>query len=118
MKQIQSNYIILEHGDTCYIRLIKDKEYIRHRPISEDVFENVTIIFNDNGSITIEGDCWQYGIEFTDVYPSELSYNVHPSYIDKTRFRKKDIVRAGWHRKLENIHKSIIVNKYAIIEDK
>jgi hypothetical protein len=83
-------------------------------PLHEDMFENASIIFNDNGSITLEGDIWQFELEFHDCYPSELNYKVHPNYIDKTRFTKKDIVRSGWHRKLQNSHKKMIIKNYII----
>lgn len=114
MEQIQSKYIIVECGYT--LRLWKDEEALTHKPSSSEVFENATIVFNDNNTITLEGDCWQYGFELYDVYPSELPYKVHPQYIEKTRFRKKDIVRAGWHRKADNVHKKIILSKYSIVE--
>lgn len=117
MENIQSKYVVFNYyGNTLLI--LDNEEKVSCRPLCEDVFENATITFNENNSITLEGDCRAYGIEFHDVYPSELPYKVHPNSIEKTRFRKKDIVRAGWHRKLENVHRKIILNKYKIIEDK
>ena len=84
-------------------------------PLSEYVFENVTITFNDNNSITVDGDCWQYGLTSHDEYPNKFDYEIHPDYIELTKFRKKPIVRSGWHRKKENHHKNIILNKYSIV---
>lgn len=116
MEQIQSKYIVIDHSNNT-ISLSKKPESLRFRPITDEVFENATIVFNDNNSITLEGDCWQYGLELHDIYPSELPYKVHPNYIEKTRFRKKDIVRAGWHRKADNVHTKIILNNFKIIQD-
>ena len=48
------------------------------------------------------------GLEFHDVYPSELEYEVDPEYIEKTRFRKRDVVRHGWHKKLKKDYLDIL----------
>ena len=84
-------------------------------PIRETVLEDVTITFNENDSITMEGEEWQFGIEFHDEYPKYFDYEVHPKYIKKTRFRKKDIVRSGWHRKLNNEHKKVMITNYVLV---
>lgn len=63
---------------------IKCNETSLH-PLYEDLFENATITFNDSGTITIEGELVQWGLE----------YEVDPEYIEKTRFRKRDVVRHG-----------------------
>jgi hypothetical protein len=115
MEKIQSKYVIFNHSDNS-LTVLQDEEDLSFRPICDDVFENATIVFNDNNSITLEGDCWQYGLSLNDVYPSELSYEVHPKYIKKTRFLKKDIIRTGWHRKKDNIKTKVIMSKYKIIE--
>lgn len=85
-------------------------------PLYEDLFENATITFNDSGTITIEGELVQWGIEFHDVYPSELEYEVDPEYIEKTRFRKRDIVRRGWHKKLKRDYRKLTLSNFVIIE--
>lgn len=85
-------------------------------PLYDHVLEDVTITLNENGIVTMEGDEILYGISFHDESPEHFDYKIHPSYIEKTRFRKKDVVRAGWHRKLDKEHKKITLSKYTIIE--
>ena len=117
MKDIKAKYAVY-HRTSGKITLSNDDSKLRAiNPLYEDELENVKITFNDNGSITIDADAVCYGIFFHDEYPENLSYKIHPGYITKTRFRKRDIVRAGWHRKLEKEHKKITINKY-IIEEK
>lgn len=116
MKQIKSNYAIVNNDDDKIY--LYDDEVFNFRPLYAEVFENVTITLEDNGNTMImEGDKRQYDITFHDVYPSELNEKVHPDYIEKTRFTKKDIVRSGWYRLTENKHKTIISNHYTIIKD-
>lgn len=112
MEDINSKYIKWIYPKRFI--LIDNKDGLDIYPLNESVFENAKIHFNDNGSITLIGDMWQFGISFYDVYPEELDYTVHPNYISKTRFRKKDIVRSGWHRKLYDIYKEIIIKDYII----
>lgn len=85
-------------------------------PLYDHKLEDVTIILNQNGSVTMEGDEILYGISFHDESPEHFDYKIHPSWIEKTRFRKKDVVRAGWHRKLDKEHKKITLSKYTIIQ--
>ena len=99
------------------IRLYNDKDKVSHHPLLESVMEDVSITFNDNGSINLEGDEWQFDVCFHDEYPKYFDYEIHPDYIEKTRFRKRDIVRCGWHRKLENKHKIITMSHYKIIQE-
>ena len=115
MENIKAKNIRLTYGSNI-LYVFKDDEEVSLRPIDEEMFENATISFNENGSITLEGDCWKFGILFDSEYPKNIDYEVHPSYIEKTRFRHKDIVRAGWHRKLKNEHRKLIFNKYMIIQ--
>lgn len=112
MENINAKYIVLHNSNHLFIKNESDNIHIS--PLFEEVFENASVIFNDNGSITLEGDLWDYGIELHDCYPSELNYEVHPDYIKKTWLTKKDIVRSGWHRKLYNKHKKIIIKNYII----
>ena len=115
METIKSRYAIIT-TDKC-ISLYNDKTQLPNiSPLWEDVFENVTITFNDNNSITLDGDCWQWGIEFDDEYPNNFDYEVHPNYIKLTKFRKKPIVRHGWHRKKNNKHITIIMSDYKIVK--
>ena len=117
MEEIKAKYAVY-HRSSGKITLSDDTSKLKAiNPLWEDELENVTIKFNDNGSVTIEADAVLYDISFHDVYPENLDYKVHPEYISKTKFRKRDIVRAGWHRKLEMGHKKITINKY-IIEEK
>ena len=115
MENITGKKIVLSYCNNS-LRVYDHNDKVSIYPLDEQCFENASITFNDNGSITLEGDCWQFGINFHDEYPENIEYKVHPSYITKTMFRHKDIVRAGWHRKLENKHKKIILNKYMIIQ--
>jgi hypothetical protein len=85
------------------------------RPLYEVLFENATLTFV-NGTLTIEGDCVEFGIEFNDHHPSYFEYDIEPYYIEKTRFLKRDVVRAGWHKKKERVHKKVTVNNFCIIE--
>lgn len=114
MEDINSKFVVhsLENGCNT-LKLYEEIPQIH--PLYENILECVTIHFNDNGSITIEGEMWQYGIEFHDEHPSNFDYEIHPSSITQTRFRKKDVVRSGWHRKMENKHFKMITNKYNII---
>ena len=75
-------------------------------PLYEDLFENATITFNDSGTITIEGELVQWGLE----------YKVDPEYIEKTRFRKRDVVRHGWHKKLKKDYCKLTLSNFVIIE--
>lgn len=86
-------------------------------PLYEDLIENATITFNHDGTITLEGDCVEWGVLLYDIHPSELDYEVDPKYIEKTRFLKRDIVRAGWHRKVEKKPIKITLNDFVIIEN-
>ena len=102
-------------GDkSCCIKLTNERPSIQ--PLFDSLYEDAEIVFNDNNSITLTGNKWQFGIEFQDVYPSELDYEVHPNYIELTKFRKKPIVRHGWHRKAENKFEKITFSNYQIIE--
>ena len=113
MKNIFSKFIVWDcSSNTIYL---SDKKP-SISPAREELWEDVDIIYNDNGSITIEGTAYDYGICFHSVYPSELDYKVHPKYISKTRFTKKDIIHPGWHLKEKTIHKKIITDKYTIIQ--
>lgn len=111
MEEIRSKYALIT-GD--YIHLYNDYNNIPGVGISDDLVEDVTITFNENGSVTIEGELWKYFFSWDDVKPQDLDYKVHPDYIKKTFFGKKDIVRKGWHRGLKNEHCKIIMNKYKI----
>ena len=113
METIKSKFVIWSISNNR-IKLC-DQNY-GHHPFSEKIWEDVTITFNDNDSITMEGDEFQYGFELHDEYLKEFDYKVHPDYIDKTKFTKMDIVRRGWHRKLENKHKKVIMKNYTIIQ--
>ena len=112
MENISVKYIIYQ--DPNHLFIIGENDDLRLSPLHEEMFENASIVFNDNGSITLEGDVWEFELLFNDCYPSELDYEVHPSYISKTKFTHKDIVRSGWHRKLNNSHKKIIIKNYII----
>lgn len=114
MEDIKSKYV-LWGLDSNRIELFDDSKRISVQPIRETVMEDVTITFNENGSITMEGEQWQFGIDFEDEYPENFNYEIHPNYIKKTRFRKKDIVRSGWHRKLHNKHKKVMITDYVIV---
>lgn len=85
-------------------------------PSREDIIENATITFNDNGTIILEGECINWGIELHDVHPSELDYEVDPKYIKKTYFLKKDIIRPGWHKKVKRTPIKITLSNFVIIE--
>lgn len=113
METIKSKYAILTYKGR--ITCCKDKP-THCSPLLEEVYENVTIMFNDNNSITLDGDCWQWGIEIHDEYLKYFDYEVHPNYIKLTKFRKKPIIRSGWHRKKDSKHKTIIMNNYKIIK--
>jgi hypothetical protein len=115
MENIKSKYVVWNHPKTLV--LYNDTPNGGIHPLCEEMFENAVIEFNDNGTITLKGDMWQFGIEFHDEYPHNLGYEVHPQYIKKTRFRKKDIVRPGWHRKKDNIYKEIIIKDFIIEKD-
>lgn len=116
MENIIAKHVVFTYPNM--IKVISDKnDNVSCRPFFEDIVENATITFNNEGNITIEGDFWQFGFFPYDEYLSNIEYQVHPDYIEKTRFLKKDIVRVGWHRKLENKHKSIIVTNYTIIKE-
>lgn len=113
MENIFSKFIVWDcPSHTIYL---SDKEQ-SISPIREELWKDVDIIYNDNGSITMEGTAYDYGICFHSVYPSELDYKVHPKYISKTIFTKRDIIRPGWHLKEKTIHKKIITDKYTIIQ--
>ena len=112
MENISSKYIRYSYPNHLFI--IGENDNLSLSPLNEEMFENASIVFNDNGSITLEGDVWEFGISFSDCYPSELDYEVHPNYIGKTKFTHKDIVRSGWHRKLNNSHQKIIIKNYII----
>ena len=111
-KELTSKYAVINNET---ISLYSDIDKVSHHPLFENVMEDVTIQFNDNGSIKLEGYEWQFGICFHDEYPENFEYEIHPDYIEKTRFRKRDIVRNGWHRKKENKHKVIILSHYNIV---
>ena len=112
MENINAKYIRYSYPNHLFI--IGENDNLSLSPLNEEMFENASIVFNDNGSITLEGDVWEFGIQFHDCYPSELDYEVHPKYINKTWLTKKDIVRSGWHRKLHNQHQKIIIKNYII----
>lgn len=112
MENILAKYIRLHNSNHLFI--IGENDELSLSPLYDTMFENASITFNDNGSITLEGDVWEFEIIFNDCYPSELDYEVHPTYIKQTRFTHKDIVRSGWHRKLNNSHKKIIIKNYII----
>ena len=114
MEDIWSKYIVYTQKEGCNVLKLYSEVPSIH-PLYDKLLENARIQFNDNNSITVEGEEWQYGIEFHDECPSNFDYEIHPSSITKTRFRKKDIVRSGWHRKMENKHFKMITNKYNII---
>ena len=116
MRTIKSNFATVSRNYEKLITLYDNKSEVVCQPLFESVYENVEIVFNDNGSITLTGDEWQFGIEFHDVYPSELDYEVHPDYIKLTKFRKKQIVQHGWHRKLNNEKRIITMTNYKLIE--
>ena len=111
METIESKFILFDRNKT--LTLLKDAP-LSIFPLHQTVFEDATIEFNDNGSITLTGDEWQFGISFHDESPSNFDYEVHPNYITKTSFRKKDVVRSGWHRKLKNERKKLIIGDYII----
>ena len=106
MKDIQSKYVIYSYYEGHKMVLTNDTPDIQ--PLFEHVIENATIHFNDDHTIVLEGDEWQFGICFEDTYPSKFDYEIAPEYISKTWFTKKDIVRSGWHRKLHNKHIRIV----------
>ena len=85
-------------------------------PLTEDIFTNATITFNDNHSVTVEGEVIQFGFEFHDISPDELDYEVEPSYIKKTLILHRPIIRAGWHRKVNTEHKKVTLSHYTIVE--
>ena len=64
MEQIQSKYIVIDHSNNT-ISLSKKPESLRFRPITDEVFENATIVFNDNNSSKI----------FHFLMLSQLNYN-------------------------------------------
>ena len=113
MESINSKFAVVQRGDCCYIRLFDEKKF-SHSPLNEDVFENVSIIFNANNSITLEGDKRQYDFAFDDILLSEMEDKPHPSYIKLTRFTKKEVIRRGWYRLANNIHKTLIISRYVI----
>ena len=115
MENINSKFAVYRHSDG-YIRLF-DEDTFSHSPLYEYVFENVTITFNDNRSITLEGDEQQYSITFDDIFVTKMEDKPHPSYVKRTRFTNKEVVRSGWYRLAENIHKTLIISKY-VIENK
>ena len=112
MENITAKYIRYSYPNHLFI--IGENDNLSLSPLNEDMFENASIVYNDNGSITLEGDTWEYGFELHDCYPDELDYEVHPNYISKTWLRNKDIIRSGWHRKLHNKHQKIIIKNYII----
>ena len=112
MESINAKFAVVRRGDG-YIRLFDEKNF-SHDPLYEDVFENVSITFNDNRSITLEGDEQQYKFTLDDMLLSEMEDKPHPSYIKLTRFTKKEVIRRGWYRLADNIHKTLIISRYVI----
>lgn len=113
MESINSNFAVVQRGDCCYIRLFDEKNF-SHSPLNESIFENVSITFNANQSITLEGDERQYDFAVDDILLSEMEDKPHPSYIKLTRFTKKEVIRSGWYRLADNKHKTLIISKYII----
>lgn len=112
MENIKAKYII--YNSPNQLEIIQEGEHPEIYPLHEEVFENASIIFNDNQSITLEGDVWDFGFLCESHSPSDLKYEVHPKYIKKRCFTKKDVIRPGWHRKLHNQHQKIIIKNYII----
>ena len=119
MENFNSKYAIINitNGNNAMIQLYNDKKELNYSPLYDEVFENVSFTFNENDVLTINGDVWEFGISFNDCKPESFDYEIHPDYIRSTRVRCKPIVRSGWHRKLKNKHKTLIVNNYIISKD-
>ena len=113
MEDIKSDFVVIS-GNKIKLFTKSDERIIQ--PLYDDIFENVTIHFNENGSITLYADEIEYDFLFRDTYPEDLDYEVDESEISKTWFRKKPIVRTGWHRKLKTKPIEYIINNYIIIK--
>ena len=113
MEDIKSDFVVITNNK---IKLFSESDECSVQPLYDDIFENVTIHFNDNGSITLYADKIEYEFLFEDTYPENLDYEIDESEISKTWFRKRPIVRTGWHRKLKTKPIEYIINNYIIIK--
>lgn len=114
METIKSKYAVFS-SNTKHIYLYNNDDF-SISPLYDYAFENVTITFNDNNSITLEGDERQYSLSLEDFNPSKSEHKIHPSSITQTHFRKRDVVCSGWYRLMNNVHKKLIINNYIIEE--
>ena len=81
-----------------------------------DVFENASVTLNGDGTLTVEGDRVEYGFSMHDVSPSEIPYGVHPDWIGRTRLLKREVVRAGWHRKKDTVRSRVTMASFILVE--
>ncbi len=92
MEDIKSDFVLITDNK---IKLFSKSDEWSIQPLYDDFFENATIHFNENGSVTLCADKIEYDFLFRDTYPEDLDYEVDESEISKTWFSKKPIVRTG-----------------------
>lgn len=114
MKTIKSKYAVINR-DT--IKLL-DKR-ISIRPISQELFKNVTINFIDNNCIEIIGDLIIFNFSLDGFFVDKNTKVAEKEIIQKFnlfKFKKMPYVKYGWHELKETKRVSIIKNIFEIIQ--